>query len=100
MDERAAGGIAARNSATLPAPKPAEYESLLSQLPETERQEFLLRLLRGETNLAHQLQQRLLAFRPAEPQVKRRAAVPRRTIGALLNEAEAPATAERANSLG
>lgn len=77
---------AARTSHIVPACGPVEYEKLLDQLPEVQRREFLQRLLRGEPNLTRQLQQHLLKFRPAAPAGKAPAALPRRTIGALLKE--------------
>ena len=78
--------LAARTSHTAPTRRPAEYEKLLNQLPEVQRREFLQRLLRGEPNLTHLLQQHLLKSHPAAPAGKALAALPRRTIGALLKE--------------
>jgi hypothetical protein len=80
---------AARASSKMPTPKPTEYETLLRKLPAAEREQFLLRLLRGEPNLAHQLQQRLLKFRPARAPAKQTAPSPRRTITKLLEKVEA-----------
>jgi len=80
--------VAAQGSQALPTLKPVEYESLLDQLPEAERQKFLVRLLRGESNLTQQLQQRLLKLRSVPPSEKKPAASPRRTFSDLFKEAE------------
>lgn len=81
--------VAAQASPSLPTPKPADYETLLRQIPAAERDQFLLRLARGEPNLAHQFQQRLLHFRPAPAHAKQPAPSPRRTIATLLEKVQA-----------
>ena len=78
---------AAEASAPLAAASSASLATTIAQLPRTECDAFLQRLLQGEANLQVVLQRRLQelagASTPAAPD-----AAPRRTIGALLARAD------------
>ncbi len=83
--------VAAGTSGDLEAQPDGWLGSALSQLPDVERDAFLLRLAQGEPQLAATLNRRLREISP----LPETASSPRRTVGWLLREAAARRERER-----
>jgi len=77
-------------AATSPALSADDFqpEAWLDQLPAAEKEDFLLRLCRGETNLQAELLRRLKTLYPAEQTTEDHAEPERRTVQSLLTLAD------------